>query len=785
MANLPVEVQLIGKDQLTPVLNKSESALESLTKGFFAFNQAQQAISTVSGAIGGFAQSLTAPAMEMEAARARIQAFTKDSAQTEAILKAVRAEADKTPFSFGEMASAAASLGPQAKKAGVDLSSLLQTAEALNASDPAQGFEGAVMALREALGGDFMSLRERFEVDTKAMAAAVKEGVPPIEAINKGLAEQGINLDMVRNLANTTAGRISTFNDTLEGLRRTAGEEILKGFGTQLDNVSKLMTDNMDVLQELARAFGQGLAAAIALAGSAFEAILPLLRDILVRLASEAPRIIQNFQAVVTDLTGQMALFSQMLVAVWQASQPVIAIIAEQMTPVFDFLARNINSVVIPALIAFGAVAAAQAAATIIAMGPVVLPIAAIGLAIMLLNEAWSQNWGDIQGKTQAVVSFLQTNVFPPLMAAINWFAETGLPALKIGWDTTWTGIQTTFTNVWNAIQTVISTIWPIVEKIIVVGDALVLKDWSAAWTGIGDVFRITWETIQRLMGELVQAVLNALSQLATDAWNKAKAVGEGIVNGIADTIKDLGGRIKDGLLEAVKGALDAAADAVRNFKLPGLSLPQVSLPSPSGRGGGEPVQGGDVPQTILAGIQKGLGFLGSQAWNGLCEKFIGDMLGTRRYPTAWADALANRTNTGFNPPPGQLVFFRPDASNQGAGHVGISLGGNRFLSATASGVKVDDLGNSYWSSLYAGFGPPRYARGVKGHGGGPAIVGEEGWEIVDLPRGSNVYSHQQSKQMVGVGGGTHIHFHGPVYGMDDFESKVVEINERSGRRGR
>ncbi|NIK10927.1 phage tail tape measure protein [Alkalibacillus almallahensis] len=57
----------------------------------------------------------------------------------------------------------------------------------------------------------------------------------------------------------------------------------------------------------------------------------------------------------------------------------------------------------------------------------------------------------------------------------------------------------------------------------------------------------------------------------------------------------------------------------------------------------------------------------------------------------------------------------------------------------------------------------PQYAKGTDYHPGGPAIVGEEGWELArhgnqwtalnagmyDLPRGTEVFTHQESKRMI------------------------------------
>jgi hypothetical protein len=50
--------------------------------------------------------------------------------------------------------------------------------------------------------------------------------------------------------------------------------------------------------------------------------------------------------------------------------------------------------------------------------------------------------------------------------------------------------------------------------------------------------------------------------------------------------------------------------------------------------------------------------------------------------------------------------------------------------------------------------GVPRYARGTSNHPGGPAIVGEQGAELVDLPAGSRVHTASQTRSMLNGGGG-------------------------------
>lgn len=66
------------------------------------------------------------------------------------------------------------------------------------------------------------------------------------------------------------------------------------------------------------------------------------------------------------------------------------------------------------------------------------------------------------------------------------------------------------------------------------------------------------------------------------------------------------------------------------------------------------------------------------------------------------------------------------------------------------------------------------YAVGTKYHPGGPSLVGEEGPEMVDLPRGSKVYTAQETQKMLAGGGDTYI----LQVNMDEVDdvSKLVKV---------
>lgn len=95
----------------------------------------------------------------------------------------------------------------------------------------------------------------------------------------------------------------------------------------------------------------------------------------------------------------------------------------------------------------------------------------------------------------------------------------------------------------------------------------------------------------------------------------------------------------------------------------------------------------------------------GDQSYDNYCEQFAEQAVygHASLYPTA-ADAYANYKIQGVandgnitKAPQGALVYFAPDASNSGEGHVGISDGNGNFVSATSNGVKTISI--KQWES--------------------------------------------------------------------------------------
>lgn len=104
-----------------------------------------------------------------------------------------------------------------------------------------------------------------------------------------------------------------------------------------------------------------------------------------------------------------------------------------------------------------------------------------------------------------------------------------------------------------------------------------------------------------------------------------------------------------------------------------------------------------------------------SPAYAGYCLQWVDDQTGNKnRQPTAYADyqtqaANGNIDSSSTNIPKGARVYFAPDSSNGGMGHVGLSNGDGTFTAATDNGIQTFGLSDwqKYAGQQYLGYSKP------------------------------------------------------------------------------
>lgn len=133
-------------------------------------------------------------------------------------------------------------------------------------------------------------------------------------------------------------------------------------------------------------------------------------------------------------------------------------------------------------------------------------------------------------------------------------------------------------------------------------------------------------------------------------------------------------------------------------------SSDQVPTPPDVANGGG---LGGGPGVNRLTALEWAQSQRGSKIWSWHCQRFVEEAYGTRqRFKTAAsaARALKLTRSSVTNAPRGALIYFAADTVNRRFGHVGISLGDGRMISALDR-VRVSNVARSgYWRSRYLGW---------------------------------------------------------------------------------
>jgi cell wall-associated NlpC family hydrolase len=137
---------------------------------------------------------------------------------------------------------------------------------------------------------------------------------------------------------------------------------------------------------------------------------------------------------------------------------------------------------------------------------------------------------------------------------------------------------------------------------------------------------------------------------------------------------------------------------------------PALGTPTAPQAAGGAPRALGEAPVKQAVAASWALSNLGSREFYNLCQRFIEQAYGTGgQFGSAAAAGKALfKTADPAEADVGDLVFFRPDASNGYAGHAAIYLGNGEMVGATDAGVTRDNIfTNPYWKNLLVGFGDP------------------------------------------------------------------------------
>lgn len=186
---------------------------------------------------------------------------------------------------------------------------------------------------------------------------------------------------------------------------------------------------------------------------------------------------------------------------------------------------------------------------------PVLIVIAVIAALIAvayLLYQAWTNNWGGIQEKTQAAIDFVKGLID----GGMQFISD--LTSGKLGW------MSQVWNNSMNIIMTVVTTILANIKSFFALFQAALSGDWyrfgeilreiwDRSWKAIGTILSLAWDNFKTIIST---AVTNIIAFFRDTDWGQ---VGTDIVKGIANGIMNSLQWIMDAAIAAAQAALDAA----------------------------------------------------------------------------------------------------------------------------------------------------------------------------------------------------------------------------------
>jgi hypothetical protein len=151
-----------------------------------------------------------------------------------------------------------------ARKSGIELAQFNDLSQRLNLLSPEQGLEGAAIALREALAGDTLSLRERFELDKRALAGLTDASLTAadrVRLLNDILLDQGVAAGAAAQTVTETQKAYNALGAELDSLQLSAGQGIAETFDDAARGLARLIglvNQNPQAIAELRSLLGGG-----------------------------------------------------------------------------------------------------------------------------------------------------------------------------------------------------------------------------------------------------------------------------------------------------------------------------------------------------------------------------------------------------------------------------------------------------------------------------------------------------------------------------------------------
>ena len=380
-------------------------------------------------------------------------------------------------------------------------------------------------------------------------------------AIETNVAQAGSASSAYATMAATFNSQTQLLTNTLMSIAVTVGAQVLPA------------------VTPLVSAFAAALPGAFAATSAALAplgAVLSTLAQYLLVVVQEGDYLNDFLADLPASVQPVVQLLGQGLAGAIEVLPPLFAALVDVGGQVAGFLGEHVELIagvvaawatfgvlstvvgwIMSAVAAWGAMSVAVTAAggvmaAIVAVlgGPITVAVLAVAAVVGVLTAAWIGNWGDIQGKTAAVVEFL--GALPETLVGYWDAIVGGVQGLVDGVTGAWDAVSEATTAAWDAIGAFLAEWWDVLLATVIGGPigllvALIARNWdtiaeatSAAWTAIQDALRAVWEQIPADIRADLELILSTLIERGAAWVESVVATGRAMWDAITGTLAEI-----------------------------------------------------------------------------------------------------------------------------------------------------------------------------------------------------------------------------------------------------
>lgn len=384
----------------------------------------------------------------------------------------------------------------------------------------------------------------------------------------------------------TEQQKIATLNTLFGSDAIRAGAVLAKagaeGFNEMAEAMGKVSAESVgaEKLNNLAGSVEQLKGSLETMAITIGLELLPILKDFVDALTQAANDAMPSMQAaaraVAATLKEWMPTLKALADFLWDNRDAILAVGVALatfaiMTTVVGWVVAVAGAIsaVTAAISASGGILAALGALVALLGGPVTLVIAAVALAVGALAYAWANNWGDIQGKTQAVVDFLSD--VPGAISGFFNAISTTFDGLVTDVTNAWLAVKTKTTEVWNGVKTFLEDWWRVI-LIALTGPigavaVLIIDNWDriklateTIFAAISNILTVVWQAIY---DTVIKPKVDAIKLYISETWESIRLSIEEKMNAVSALVSSIWEAVKTSTTTVLNVVLAFVRDTI------------------------------------------------------------------------------------------------------------------------------------------------------------------------------------------------------------------------------